>query len=204
MSRYILYHHRILSFLLFTSTFFTISLASTFIAYLLLSTYLSSQPPLSPSSRSIIKKDPDADSTASNEGPPFNPLSTSDFSDTSRTFPTLGRTAPPLRYTSPSQTPTSIKAIKPEDEAQFFAQNASHIKSEHERDLEAEAKIAALIAEADDEDDDDDDDNFKGEEGDEGTASWRDSGIGTSLEEGGDRRSQVNRRRKALFGQGEK
>lgn len=101
---------------------------------------------------------------------PFDPLSTEDLSDTSRTFPTLGRQMP-LRYTGRHET------VKRDD-------GDARVKEE---EIERTTGIQPLIAEADDEDDED----F-------GETLGRDSGLGTSLEEG-DRRG-VQRRRKALFG----
>lgn len=101
---------------------------------------------------------------------PFDPLSTEDLSDTSRTFPTLGRQMP-LRYTGRHET------VKREDED-------AKVKEE---EIERTTGIQPLIAEADDEDDED----F-------GERLGRDSGLGTSLEEGDGR--GVQRRRKALFG----
>ncbi|MCJ1389146.1 hypothetical protein MMC18_002000 [Xylographa bjoerkii] len=171
--RWILYNHRILSYLFFTTTFFTVSLTSTFLAYLLLSSYLSR-----PSS-SVSKTDPGAhiksDPSAS-DSEHFNPLSTSDLSDTSRTFPTLGRQMP-LHFSSRT-------------EAMQMEEEDPRVKKEEVDEIERTTEIQPLVAEADDEDEEDDAEAF----------SFRDSGIGTSLEEG-DRRG-VQRRRKGLFGGG--
>ncbi|MCJ1281670.1 hypothetical protein MMC26_000992 [Xylographa opegraphella] len=170
---WILYNHRILSYLFFTTTFFTVSLTSTCLAYLFLSSYLSSvSPPITKSESGIhIKREPSA-----SESEPFNPLSTSDLSDASRTFPTIGRQMP-LHFSSRTNT-----RKREEDDAR--------VKQEEADELERTTRVQPLVAEPDDEDEDDDAEFF----------SFRDSGIGTSLDEG-DRRA-VQRRRKALFGGG--
>lgn len=173
--RYILSNHRILSYLFFVSTFFTVSLTSTSLAYFLLSSHLFG--PSSPSSLSSLKADPStnlkikAESGAGGveaavESEPFNPLSTSDLSDTSRTFPTLGRQMP-LHFTSRN--------------------SEQRIKTEEEEEL-APLGVPPLLAEADDEDEDDEEKDF----------SFRDSGIGTSVDEGG--RGRGTRRRRGAGG----
>lgn len=177
MGRWILHNHRVLSYLFFTTTFWFVSMTSSFLAWLVLSSYLSSSSSssLTPTksedreldSKTAIKTEPEEHSDE-----PFDPLSTEDLSDTLRTFPTLGRQMP-LRYTGRHD------AAKREDEE-------ARVKEE---EIERTTRIQPLIAEADDEDDDD----F-------GETLGRDSGLGTSLEEG-DRRG-VQRRRKALFGGG--
>lgn len=171
--RYILYNHRILSYLFFVSTFFTVSLTSTSLAYFLLSSHLfGSFPPSSlsslkadPSTNLKIKAEPGAGGfEAASEPEPFNPLSTSDLSDTSRTFPTLGRQMP-LHFTSRN--------------------GEQRIKTEEEEEP-APLGVQPLLAEADDEDEDDEEKDF----------SFRDSGIGTSVDEGG----RGTRRRRAAGG----
>ena len=110
-----------------------------------------------PQARKAVKAEPSDSDVAK----PFNPLSTSDMSDTARTFPSRGRQSP-LRYTSP----TEARQIKEEDE-----------------DIALEAtEIQPLAGEADDED-----------EGYAGSSTWRDSGIGTGIEE--DRRGGPRRRK---------
>lgn len=148
-------------------------MTSSFLAWLVLSSFLSSSPEPSKhetgdfDSKTGVKTEPSGDSDEA-----FDPLSTEDLSDTSRTFPTLGRQMP-LRYTGRHDT-----TKREEEEARV-----------KEEEIERTTGIPPLIAEADDEDDED----FGGSLG-------RDSGLGTSLEEG-DRRG-VQRRRKALFGGG--
>jgi len=156
-----LYNHRILSYLFFVSTFFTVSLTSTSLAYFLFSSHIfgSSFPtgiksdPSSPSTLKI-KAEPGAGGLdPASESEPFNPLSTSDLSDTSRTFPTLGRQMP-LHFTSRN--------------------GEQKVKTEVEEEP-APLGVQPLLGEADDEDEDDDEKDF----------SFRDSGIGTSLEDAG-------------------
>ncbi|KAA6410430.1 MAG: tubulin-tyrosine ligase [Lasallia pustulata] len=170
---WILYHHRILSYLIFTTAFWVVSMASSGLAWVVLSSYLSA------ALTDPKSEDRDRDSTAAIKteqseysDEPLDPLSTEDLSDTSRTFPTLGRQMP-LRYTGRHDA-----AKREEEEARV-----------KEEEIERTTGIQPLMAEADDEDDED----FGGTLG-------RDSGLGTSLDEG-DRRG-VERRRKALFGGG--
>ena len=160
--RWVLYHHRIVSYLFFTTTFWISSMVSALVVWLAFSLFLSSR---SASPKSDPKGHGSIIKTEGSDSEQFDPFSTEDLSDTSRTFPTLGRQAP-LHFT------------KKEEEG---------IKREEEEVIRS-AAIDPLHNEADDEDD------HEGQE----TAGWRDSGIGTSLEEG-DRRDSVQRRR-ALFG----
>ena len=138
-------------------------MASALAVWLAFSLYVSSRstaPKSEPQKNgSIIKTEP-------SDSEHFDPFSTEDLSDTSRTFPTLGRQAP-LHFTKKAE---------------------GGIKKEEEETIKS-AAIDPFHNEADDEDDDEGRD----------TAGWRDSGIGTSLEEG-DRRESVQRRRRALFG----
>ena len=97
------------------------------------------------------------------ESSAMEPSTTDGVSDTSRTFPTLGRQMP-LHFSR--RVGEAEEVIK-------------------EEELVQSTGIQPLIAEADDEDDGESD-------------MFRDSGIGTSLEE--QHRAQVQRRRKALFG----
>ena len=166
--RWLLYHHRILSYLFFTTAFWISSMTTALMAWLALSFVISSNSntPKTEAERngSVIKTEP-------SDSDHFDPFSTEDLSDTSRTFPTLGRQAP-LHFAGRNGLP------KKEEEG---------VKREEE-EISRAATIDPLQNEADDEDDDEE----------RGTASWRDSGIGTSLEEG-DRRESVQRRRRALF-----
>ncbi len=141
------------------------------LAWLAISTYLGSSSSSSETVKSesetqngsVVVKRERSDSDA------FDPTSMEDLSDTSRTFPTLGRQMP-LHF-------TGRKDVKKEEE----------IKREEDEVLRS-AEIQPLAAEADDEDDDD----FSQE-----TSGFRDSGIGTGLDD--ERLASVQRRRKALM-----
>lgn len=98
----------------------------------------------------------------------FDPTSMEDLSDTARTFPTLGRQTP-LHF-------AGRKDVKKEEE----------IKREEEEVLKSTG-VQPLAAEADDEEDD------VSQE----TTGFRDSGIGTGLDD--ERLASVQRRRKALM-----
>ncbi|KAI4120995.1 MAG: hypothetical protein LQ338_006627 [Usnochroma carphineum] len=163
--RWIMYHHRILSYVIFTSIFWSSSMISAVIAWLVLASYLSSD------STGVKKEEAMSPTikTEPSESEPHEPSLTEGLSDTSRTFPTLGRHMP-LHFTGRAEGDDR--------------QGEEQVKQEE--DVMQTTGVQPLIAEADDED-----------EGAE-TTGFRDSGIGTSLEE--DRREQVQRRRKALFG----
>ena len=140
---------------------------SALVAWLILSSFLSSN-------STVAKPEPKRNGSGIKAEPSdsehFDPFSTEDLSDTSRTFPTLGRQMP-LHFTAHSDpTKTEKERIKREEE-----------------ELTRTAPFDPLHNEADDEDDEAQD-----------TTGWRDSGIGTSLEEG-ERRDSVQRRRRALF-----
>ncbi len=96
----------------------------------------------------------------------FDPTSMEDLSDTSRTFPTLGRQMP-LHF-------TGRRDVKKEEE----------IKREEDEVIRS-TEVQPLAAEADDEDDEDDDMSQE-------TSSFRDSGIGTGLDD--ERLASVHRR----------
>ncbi|KAL8798709.1 MAG: hypothetical protein Q9223_006792 [Gallowayella weberi] len=158
--RWIMYHHRILSCVIFTSMFWSSSMISALIAWIVLSSYLSpgstavKEEPISPK----IKAEP-------SESEKYEPSLMEGLSDTSRTFPTLGRHVP-LSFTGREGGVSrgSDERVKQEDEV-----------------LQSTG-VQPLIAEADDEDDG------------IGTSAFRDSGIGTSLDEG--QRARVQRRKK--------
>ena len=169
--RWMLYHHRIASFLVFTTAFWGSSMISMGIVWLFLTFYLNSRPAgkkhktEDDSNGSLFKSEPTPDSEV------FDPHSLEDISDTSRTFPTLGRQKP-LRFSASEES-----AVKKEEDALGDV---------------AIPPLSATVAEADDEDD------F--EDAGASSSAWRDSGIGTSLEE--ERRAGVQRRRKGLLGSG--
>ena len=202
--RYILYNYRILSFLIFTSCFYMVSLTSTSIAWLIISSFLSSdtiQPKNEPDeqkkikeeegdaqlSNGHIKKEPQSDHSSDETG-----LSASNISDSATTFPTLGRQMP-LRFPvhRPSEGAASGASV---------SSSRADVKreTEDERVMEATA-IEPLAATGPSEAaDDEDEDEARGRE-----RLDRDSGIGTSLESEGARESGLGlqRRRSKLSGQ---
>lgn len=139
---------------------------SAIIAWLMLASYVS------PDSAAVKqeRETTPAIKTEPSESEPYEPSLTDGLSDTSRTFPSLGRHMP-LHFTSRGEG--------------SGARSEEQVKNEEKEDVVQSTGVQPLIGEADDED-----------EGTE-TTGFRDSGIGTSLEE--DRRAQVQRRRKALF-----
>ncbi|KAL9576310.1 MAG: hypothetical protein Q9203_007764 [Teloschistes exilis] len=172
--RWIMYHHRIVSFLLFTSIFWTSSMISALLAWLVLSTYLA---PPEPTTAVTKKEEGPAIKTEPSESEPNEPDLTEGLSDTSRIFPTLGRLKP-LQFTVRGGGHGGDRGREEEDP----------IKKEEEEDVLQTTSVQPLGAEADDEDDD-----F-------GVASgFKDSGIGTSLDEA-QRAQAQQRRRKPLFG----
>lgn len=165
--RWVLYHHRILSFVFFTTTFWSSSMLSMLCVWFILSSYLAA-----PTMKTESNSDNGYIKRERSDSEDFDPTSVDDLSDTSRTFPTLGRQMP-LHY-------TGRRDVKKEDE---------EVKREEEEVMRS-TDIQPLAGEADDEDDD------IAEE----MSGWRDSGIGTGLDE--ERMASVQRRRKALMGSG--
>ncbi|KAL8846972.1 MAG: hypothetical protein Q9221_007966 [Calogaya cf. arnoldii] len=159
--RWIMYHHRILSYVVFTTMFWSSSMISALIAWLVLSSYLASD-------ATVAKKEEPASpriKAERSESEKDEPFLTEGLSDTSRTFPTLGRRVP-LRFTA--------------REEEVRRGGDERVKQEDE--IIESAGLQPLMAEADDED-----------EGIE-TSGFRDSGIGTSLDES--QRARVQRRKK--------
>jgi hypothetical protein len=99
----------------------------------------------------------------------LHPASTADVSDASRNLPGLSQLMP-LKFSARP----SVKQEEAPGEAE-----------REEEDVGRTAAIQPLLAEADDEDEDDFD-------------SWRDSGIGTSLDDGARRGMQRRRRSEGL------
>lgn len=173
--RWIIYNHRILSYLFFTSTFWTCSMLSSLLAWFVLGSFFSGD------QEGNVKKEEVQDEgeiikAEDEDDDQFDPFSTEDLSDTSRSFPTLGRQMP-LHFSSRRD---SVGREQGEEE--------ERIKREQDN-IMASASIQPLGAEADDED----------EDGEIGMRPWRDSGIGTSIEET-DRRSNVQRRQRSSLG----
>ena len=127
--RWILYHHRVLSFMFFTTSFWSSSMLSMLLMWFILSSYFTADPTSAKTEAaandSLIKREhPDSDA--------FDPTSIDELSDTSRTFPTLGRQLP-LHF-------SGRKDIKKEEE--------------NEEELLRSTEIQPLSAEADDEGED--------------------------------------------------
>lgn len=173
--RWIIYNHRILSYLFFTSTFWTCSVLSSLLVWFVLGSFFSGDKDEEPKKKGIAERD-EVIKSEEEDDDQFDPFSTEDLSDTSRSFPTLGRQMP-LHFSS--RRGTLMKGEAEEEEK---------AKKEEEKVM-ASTNIQPLGAEADDEEDEED----------RGIRSWRDSGIGTSLEET-DRRTNIPRRRRSLFG----
>lgn len=186
--RWLLYHHKFLSFFIFTTVFWGSSVLSMLLVWLGLSLYLSSPPGKTVAEKEgLLKPNGTLKSEPTDSDAAFDPTSLEDLSDTSRTFPTLARGQAPLRFSSGA---TRAARAKGEEEAE----GAGKIKMEREGDGMEKAMadipmspLVGLEAEADD------------EEEDEGFGSeWRDSGIGTSRED--ERREEIRRRRKGGAG----
>lgn len=169
--RWMIYNHRILSYLFFTSTFWTCSMLSSLVAWFVLTTFFASDKGVDPKKEKTEDQSEDIKSEEEDDEQ-FDPLSTEDLSDTSRSFPTLGRQMP-LHFSSRR------------DSAKWGQGEADEKVKREQDNVVASTNIQPLGAEADDEEDEDD----------MGVRSWRDSGIGTSLEEG-DRKSNLHRRRR--------
>ncbi|KAI4259751.1 MAG: hypothetical protein L6R42_004413 [Xanthoria sp. 1 TBL-2021] len=92
--RWIMYHHRILSYVIFATMFWSSSMTSALIAWLVLSTYLASD------TTAAKKKEPVSPKIKAerSESEKYEPSLTEGLSDTFRTFPTLGRHIP-LHFT---------------------------------------------------------------------------------------------------------
>lgn len=135
------------------------------VAWFAISTYLAPPKKAKTEPASTVKRER-SDSDA------FDPTSLEDLSDTSRTFPTLGR-----------QTPLH-----------FSGRRRDIVKKEEDEVLHSTA-VQPLTAEADDEGEDEEEE--EDDEISQGTSGFRDSGIGTGLDE--ERLASVQRRRKGLM-----
>jgi seipin len=126
-----MYNYRLLSFLFFTSTFFSVSMTSASIAYLLFTFYISSARSSEHDQAFTVKRE------SQEEDPGYlDPLSTENLSDTERTFPTMGHRSKPL---------------------QFLGRRQSDGARVKEEEIESTTGIQPLLAEADDEEEFDDD-----------------------------------------------
>ena len=148
---------------------------SMVVAWFAISTYLAPRPPPKEKTEpGVTVKRERSDSDA------FDPTSLEDLSDTSRTYPTLGRQAP-LHFSGRRR-----DIIKKEEE------------EEEEEGIEDEVlrstEVQPLAAEADDEEEEEEEEY---DEISQGTSGFRDSGIGTGLDD--ERLASVQRRRKGLM-----
>lgn len=155
--RWLMYNQRTLSFVVFTSTFWTVEMVFAFSAYLVLTLTFGAT---HKSTGGSIGDTPEQDIKAED--------SDGALSDTSRTFPTLS-SQPPLHYTSPK------------------AGNEERLREEEEEEREREQeKLAALPADAaDDEDEDDDfvfDHGVGGLRSDSGLGTSMESGAGSAAD----------------------
>ncbi|KAL8886492.1 MAG: hypothetical protein Q9215_005810 [Flavoplaca cf. flavocitrina] len=159
--RWIMYHHRILSYVVFTSMFWSSSMISALLAWLVLSSYLTSD-------STAMKKEETTSlkiKTEQSESEKYEPSLLGGLSDTSRTFPAIGRHVA-LRFNG-----------RDEDAGRGFNEG---VKKEDE--VIQSTGLQPLTPEADDEDEEIE------------TSGFRDSGIGTSLDES--QRARVQRRKK--------
>ena len=139
----------------------------TFIAWLFFSSYFSTKP----DSGLPIKSE--------SESEVFDPFSTEDLSDTSRSFPTIGRQMP-LHFTRREHEGVKSEGIKHEAIKAGIKHEGIEAGIKHERDIEETGGHQPFVAEADDEEEME-------------TTAWRDSGIGTSLDDA-DRNSVFRRK----------
>lgn len=153
--RWLMYNHRILSFLIFTSAFWFSEIIFTLLGWLAVRAIFS---PKQEVKQDLVKSEETDASTVKVEGE--EETDDPDLSDTPRTFPTYGRQAP-LRY---------VPKVKEEESEDFIMD---------------ETAIQPLAAEADDEDEDLD-----------AYRAGKDSGVGTSFSEGGERSGLARRRSK--------
>ena len=141
------------------------------VAWFATSTYLAARSPKTMKTEpGVTVKRERSDSDA------FDPTSLEDLSDTSRTFPTLGRQTP-LHFSGRRR-----DIIKKEEEG------GEGIEDEVLRSTE----VQPLVAEADEDEEEEEDDGLS-----QGTSGFRDSGIGTGLDD--ERLASVQRRRKGLM-----
>ena len=201
--RWILYHHKFFSFFIFTTLFWSSSMLSMLLVWLGLSMYFASSTSDTEKEKAALKSAQRegyyADSNGLVKSEPadsdvaFDPTSLEDLSDTSRTFPTLGRGQAPLHF-SGQQYRAAAEAREGQGGRGGGDAPERKIKKEAEEGEEIDVGPSSMIppfaglgTEADDEDED------------EGIGSeWRDSGIGTSREE--ERREEIRRRRKISTG----
>ncbi|OJD40448.1 hec ndc80p family protein [Diplodia corticola] len=186
--RYLMYNFRFTSALVFITLFWTVELVFMILAWLALSHVFSP----TPAGSKVAKPDgqPDRPPTKPDEEETeydLNKIKTEpedeteettdvpDLSDTPRTFPTY-RGQQPLRYESPR--------VKSEDE-------------DDEGTTESAVDIGGVAPEQEADDEDDEDADFVLDTA--GRYMERDSGLGTSMESGQDRRREAIRKRRSGF-----
>ncbi len=140
-----MYNYRILSFILFTGTFWAVEMAFAFLGWSILYLYLfhgSSAPPLPKREKAEpgdqeVKTEPGTDAGASEDN----------LSDTSRQFPTYAG-QPPLRYSSPrvkdektEETPTALADIPPAVEADDEDEDVDFVDSGLGTSMESSAAV---------------------------------------------------------------
>jgi hypothetical protein len=153
--RWLMYNHRLISFLVFTCAFWSSEMIFTLLGWLAVRTLFTPQQEVK---TELVKAEETDASQVKGEGE--EETDEPDLSDTPRTFPTYGRQAP-LRY---------VPMVKEEENEEFIMD---------------ETAIQPLTAEADDEDEEL-----------EAYRAGRDSGVGTSFSEGGERSGLARRRSK--------
>ncbi|OMP84427.1 Seipin-like protein, partial [Diplodia seriata] len=197
--RYIMYNYRLPSALVFTTLFWFVELIFMVLAWLALSQIFSPAAPRTagnkPSTKASEQEEPttkpDEDETEidlnkikSDPDETEETTDVPDLSDTPRTFPTY-RGQRPLRYESPR--------VKSEEEDE---------EGETATTAESAVDIAGVAPEQEADDEDDEDADFVLDTA--GRYMERDSGLGTSMESGQDRRrgEAVRKRRSGFFGGG--
>lgn len=153
--RWMMYNHRIMSFVVFVSAFWVAEVLWAAMGWMVMRSFFGSG---SSSTPATIKSEETDGTTTATIKKEEDETDDPDLSDTPRTFPTYGR-QPPLRY---------VPKIKDEDSEEYILD---------------ETAVQPLVAEAAD----DESEEFGGRSG-------RDSGIGTSFSEGGERGGVARRR----------
>ncbi|KAL9112109.1 MAG: hypothetical protein Q9227_003486 [Pyrenula ochraceoflavens] len=179
--RWLMYNHRIISFTIFTSGFYTVAIVSMSIAWLAISLIFrkeqaTGKPQNSAHADGSVMKNEEGIESATrikkedNEDESDSPLSVSNLSDNPTTFPTLSRQMP-LRFPVPqaSSKPVSGPRHPASYEESAAVAASSTLQAQGQGDVEGDAE--------------DEDDEAHNDPSETVGASFRDSGVGTSLEE---------------------
>ena len=180
--RWVMYNHRIFSFMTFTSAFYIVSVLSTSIAWVAFSILLSGSGE-GGSKAAEIKSGEHQDQDVmykqegeearrikieDDDGPSDSPLSVSNLSDNPTMFPTLGRQMPlqyPIAHAEhPGSASETYRAELQQKEGDGVLSPA--MRAQGQGDAEGDAE-----------------DEGNGNVGDASFSAFRDSGLGTSLEE---------------------